>query len=148
MNYNSIDIVFSEVPHEISLAFTITGCSLKCKGCHSSYLWDKNNGTKLTIDNYKALLNKYNNYITCVLFMGGEWHHEEIIQFLNIAKQYHLKTCLYTGEENISKEIYENLTFIKTGKYFSEFGGLDKIGTNQKFIDVETGELLNYLFRD
>lgn len=37
-----------EVPKEVSLAFTISGCQLKCKGCHSSYLWNRENGKELT----------------------------------------------------------------------------------------------------
>lgn len=148
MNYNSIDIIFSEVPNEISLAFTITGCSLRCKGCHSSYLWDSNNGIELTKNNYISLLNKYNGYITCVVFMGGEWDKKELIEFFKIAASRNLKTCLYTGEESISYEIQDVLTFLKTGKYIPELGGLNKINTNQIFKNVKTGEILNHLFRD
>lgn len=147
MNYNSIDIVFNEVPNEVSLTFTITGCQLFCSGCHSSYLWDKNNGIELSENNYVSLLNKYNGYITCVLFLGGEWH-DELVHFLEIAKQYNLKTCLYTGEDRVSDDTLRNLTFIKTGRFIPALGGLDSINTNQVFMEVGTGIILNHLFRD
>lgn len=80
--------------------------------------------------------------------MGGEWHSKELINLLRIAKTFKLKTCLYTGEENISQEILGELTFVKTGKYIPELGGLNKITTNQIFMNVETKEILNHLFRD
>lgn len=30
-------LTFQDVPNEISLALSISGCQLKCKGCHSSF---------------------------------------------------------------------------------------------------------------
>jgi anaerobic ribonucleoside-triphosphate reductase activating protein len=146
MNYYSYDIVFQEVPHEVSLCFTITGCKLQCKGCHSSYLWDENNGTELTVDNFHSLINRYNGFISCVLFMGGEWEPYSLILFLNIARSYNLKTCLYTGEDNILPEIRQSLTFLKTGKYIKELGGLGTSTTNQKFILISSGEDISNVF--
>ncbi len=35
MNYLTRQIVFREIPDEISLSYLITGCSLHCEGCHS-----------------------------------------------------------------------------------------------------------------
>ncbi len=48
MNYSDIQIVMQEVPGEISISFTITGCNLRCEGCHSSYLWKEDSGQRLT----------------------------------------------------------------------------------------------------
>lgn len=148
MNYYSYDIVFQEVPGEISLCFTITGCKLQCNNCHSSYLWDSKNGTELTIINYLELLNKYNGYISCILFMGGEWEPEELIKFLKIAEENNLKTCLYTGEDYISDDIKKHLTFLKTGKYTKEFGGLDNKNTNQKFMIVSSDTDITHVFNN
>ena len=39
LNYTTEQITFQEVPNEISLSFLITGCPLKCKGCHSADSW-------------------------------------------------------------------------------------------------------------
>ena len=33
-------VTFSEIPDEITLCFNISNCPIKCKDCHSKYLWD------------------------------------------------------------------------------------------------------------
>ena len=146
MYYYDFQVVLQEVPGEISLCFSISGCNLHCEGCHSPFLWKEGNGNLLTENVYTSLLNKYKNLATCVLFMGGEWHEEELINMLQIAKKQDLKTCLYTGEDFISEAIKTELTFLKTGKWEQKLGGLEKNNTNQKFINVKTNQKLNYLF--
>ncbi|WP_152285994.1 anaerobic ribonucleoside-triphosphate reductase activating protein [Flavicella marina] len=146
MYYYDFQIVLQEVPGEISLCFSICGCKLQCRGCHSSHLWKESNGKILLINHYLDLLNSYKDYASCVLFMGGEWHEKELIELLKIAKFKNYKTCLYTGEERISTEITNELTFLKTGKWRPELGGLDSENTNQKFIAVKEKKNLNYLF--
>ncbi|NVK51883.1 MAG: anaerobic ribonucleoside-triphosphate reductase activating protein [Flavobacteriaceae bacterium] len=146
MNYYQFDITFQEVPGEISLCFSITGCKLQCKGCHSTYLWNANNGKPLLKKNYLELLKQYKGYASCVLFMGGEWHKEKLIEYLSLAKQNNFKTCLYTGEETVPKAILNELTWIKTGKWITAKGGLDNPDTNQKFIYLRTNTIHNHLF--
>ena len=146
MYYYDFQVVLQEVPGEISLCFSICGCQLRCKGCHSSHLWKENNGKILRIHNYLETLNTYSGYATCVLFMGGEWHSKELIEMLKIAKHKNYKTCLYTGETYVSKEISEELTFLKTGKWKQELGGLESQTTNQVFKDIRKNKNLNYLF--
>ena len=41
----------------------------------------------------------------------------------------------------------QHLDFLKTGKWQAQLGGLDNPNSNQTFINVNTGEQLNYLFR-
>ena len=146
MYYYDFQVVFQEVPGEISLCFYISGCDLRCEGCHSPFLWKEGNGSILTIDTYKSILNQYKNLATCVLFMGGEWHQNELISMLQLAKKQHYKTCLYTGENSVSENIKTHLTFLKTGKWQQEVGGLESSITNQLFIKVPTNQKLNYLF--
>jgi anaerobic ribonucleoside-triphosphate reductase activating protein len=78
MNYHQFEIALQEVPGEISLCFSITGCEIKCKGCHSPFLCKKENGSLLTIKKFKKYLNQYQGFATCILFMGGEWHEEKL----------------------------------------------------------------------
>jgi anaerobic ribonucleoside-triphosphate reductase activating protein len=146
MNYYDLQVVLQEVPGEISLCFSITGCRLKCDGCHSSYLWKNENGTPLTDEIYIDLLKKYKGLASCVLFMGGEWHPDKLAKFLQIANGHDFKTCLYTGEENVPKTILKELTWIKTGRWMPKLGGLESITTNQRFIEVKTNRTLNHLF--
>ncbi len=146
MNYYDLQVVLQEVPGEISLCFSITGCPLQCEGCHSSFLWKKKNGAPLTKELYSSLLDQYQGLASCVLFMGGEWHHDKLTDMLQIANQKKFKTCLYTGEENVSNDHLEHLTWIKTGKWIPALGGLESKSTNQKFIDVRSNKKLNHLF--
>ena len=146
MFFYDFQIALQEVPGEISLCFSIAGCKIHCEGCHSPFLWKEENGKLLTQKNYDKLLSQYQNYASCVLFMGGEWHEEELLQFLKLAKEKKFKTCLYTGEETVSKELLSELTFIKTGRWLQERGGLNANTTNQKFIEVSTNKILNHQF--
>lgn len=146
MNYTDIEIVFQEVPGEISICFTITGCKLQCKGCHSPHLWKEENGKELTINKYLEILDKYKGFASCVLFMGGEWFSHDLIKYLKIAKKMGFKTCLYTGEAKVEQKLLSELTWIKTEPWIQNLGGLDSKFTNQKFIDIKTNKILNQLF--
>lgn len=146
MFFYDFQIALQEVPGEISLCFSIAGCKIHCEGCHSPFLWKEENGKLLTKKHYDNLLNQYQNFASCVLFMGGEWHEDELIQLLKSAKEKDFKTCLYTGEETVSKELLSELTFIKTGKWLKEKGGLDMPTTNQKFKEVASNKILNHQF--
>ena len=146
MYYYNFQVVLQEVPGEISLCFSISGCNKHCDGCHSPFLWKEGNGSVLTKEVYTSILNQYKNLATCVLFMGGEWHQKELIEMLQLAKIKKLKTCLYTGENAVSEEIIDHLTWLKTGMWKQELGGLESRLTNQLFINVTTNKKLNYLF--
>jgi len=139
-------IVFQEVPGEISLCFSITGCKIGCSGCHSTELWNKNNGHALTRECFEQYLARYNGLISCVLFFGGEWQADQLAEKLQIARQRGLKTCLYSGQAHVDIGISQHLTFLKTGKWDPEKGGLDNPASNQAFWDLSTGKKLNHLF--
>jgi len=146
MYYSSIQITLQEVPGEISICFSICGCNIHCIGCHSPILWKEKNGQKLTSNIFKNTLEKYKNSASCVLFMGGEWHKKELINYLNYAQKEGYKTCLYSGEKNIEVDITKHLNWLKTGKWIAELGGLDSPTTNQKFIELKSNKTLNHLF--
>jgi anaerobic ribonucleoside-triphosphate reductase activating protein len=134
------------VPDEVSLAFTISGCPLRCEGCHSHDTWDASQGDELTMARFSGYLKLYEDMITCVVFFGGEWNAVELIKLLEYAKSAGLKTCLYSGMSKIPQRITNNLTYLKTGCWQPQLGGLDSNKTNQRFIQVATNQLLNYKF--
>lgn len=148
MEFNCLtpSVVFQEVPNEISLCFSITGCKIGCKGCHSTELWNEKHGSALTNKSFIAWLKKYQSLISCVVFFGGEWQPRALIEKLLIAKNFGLKTCLYSGEEHIDISISQHLYFLKTGAWNAVLGGLESTTTNQVFRNVITGEKLNHLF--
>ncbi len=146
LNLVEYDIVFQEVPTEVSLALTIAGCPVKCRGCHRADTWNPNLGNPLTEAVLQQLLQQYQGLISCVLFMGGEWQPKALLTALKQVNQAELKTALYTGLEQIDPKIQAQLTYLKTGPWIRELGGLDQPTTNQKFINCHTGETLNHLF--
>lgn len=146
MNIYKYDIVFQEVPNHISLAFYVCGCALKCPGCHSTELWAENNGYPLSADLFSQLLSEYKDRISCVLFLGGEWRQDDLVQLLKIAQAQQLATALYTGELSVPTELTDNLDFLKTGPWRRELGGLDSPTTNQVFYDLKNKLVLNHLF--
>jgi anaerobic ribonucleoside-triphosphate reductase activating protein len=143
LRYKDTNIVLQEIPGEITLVFTITGCSLNCKGCHSPYLWKKGTGNELSDDFIIELINKYKGIISCVLFMGGEWE-SDLVNKIKLCNDYGLKTALYTGlnldeVESSNKELLSVLSYIKVGRWIEELGGLSSITTNQRLINLKTG---------
>lgn len=144
LKYANTQVVFTEVPNEISLAINITGCTIHCKGCHSQWLWS-NKGKELTKDELHNLIKK-NKGITTVLFMGGD---NFIGQLAELAKdiKYHypnLKIAWYSGRSDLNdsgnsriKELMTYLDYVKIGPYVKQLGGLDSPSTNQKFYRID-----------
>ncbi len=146
MHCYEFNVVLQEVPGEISLCFSISGCPLQCPGCHSPFLWKKQTGDKFTLEAFKEFLYQYYGFASCVLFMGGEWHRDELIMMLKCAQHMGFKTCLYTGETDVEPGILRHLTYVKTGPWKEELGGLSSQKTNQIFREVKTNKILNHLF--
>lgn len=150
LKYKGASIVLQEVPDEISLAFNISGCPVKCRGCHSKYLWEYNG--ELLKQDIEKWLNKYQEYITCVCFMGGNQNLAELKDLCVLCHKRGLKTCLYTGytlDEKLKVFAYEYLNYLKVGEYRDECGGLDKKPTNQKMYKLCDNKLIDitYMFQ-
>ncbi len=148
LTFTTEQIVWQEVPNEVSLAFLIAGCPLGCKGCHSTDSWKSGQGTPLTLDYLSQRLDKYNGLLTCVLFMGGEWQTDTLHSLLQLVQARGLRTCLYTGleKDEVPEKLLPYLTYLKTGRWIAELGGLDSPRTNQCFIDLRDGRVLNHYF--
>lgn len=142
MNFLSRQLVFREIPDEISLSYLITGCPLKCPNCHSADSWNSSSGQRLSEWVLLEDIKKYRSAISCVLFMGGEWNEVELVNLLKLALSQSLKTALYTGANDVSVNIKSNLNYLKTGPYIESLGGLSSSKTNQKLINVHTNEII------
>lgn len=135
LKYVGYSIVFQEVPDEVTLAINISGCPHKCVGCHSKYLWEYK-GSYIS-DDLNILIDRYNDLITCVCFMGGDQNQEELIDLLSYIKKHKLKTALYTGYDSIDSldvRMLEALDYCKIGHYDFSRGGLDSPNTNQRML--------------
>ena len=143
--FSDNQITTQDVLDEIALAISMSGCPLHCKGCHSSFTWDPRFGEELTNDKLEQLIKK-NKYISCVLFYGGEWQMNRLMELIGIVKNNSLKVCLYTGlmlEEIVKTkmELLSVLDYIKVGRWIKEKGGLNKKTTNQRFYKVVNNEI-------
>ena len=78
-----------------------------------------------------------------MLFYGGEWQLERLLELIKIAKEYNLKVCLYTGLEleKVDKKLIDVLDYLKVGPYIEKLGGLNKKTTNQKMYKIDNGKL-------
>ena len=135
--YSHPQQTFQEVPGEIILALSISGCNLRCRGCHSQETFDPNFGTELTTYEIDRLLKKF-RHTSCVLFYGGEWDTHCLISIANFIKSKGLKVCLYSGR-NLSffnEELLNQLDFIKVGAYVEKWGNLTNPKTNQRFYKI------------
>lgn len=146
LHYSQEDIVWQEVPGETSLVYTLTGCPVGCKGCHSVNTWPVGSGTPLLPEYFSARLTQYQGLISCVLFLGGEWQPSALLTLLRLSKAQGLKNCLYTGLEKVPHELRQELDYLKTGPWIAARGGLDNPDTNQQFTHLASGDVLNHRF--
>lgn len=129
--------VFREIPGEISLGISISGCQIHCKGCHSRELWE-DAGNVLDINTIDTLLSAHKG-ITCLLLMGGEHDIDSLIELFQYAHS-RVKTAWYCGLDMIpksKKKILNYLDYYKIGHYDQELGGLDSPTTNQRLYKYE-----------
>ncbi len=152
LRVSSYDIVFQEVPGEITLALNLTNCPNRCPGCHSPHLWP-DSGEVLDEASLTHLLRTYGAAITCVCFMGGDASPQEVARlaaFIHQHPDYHLKTAWYSGKPALPEGCSLHLfNYIKLGPYLPALGGLDSPTTNQRFYRIECGEMTDFthLFR-
>ena len=145
--FNDYYIAFQEVPNEVSLVFTISGCPHMCEGCHSPELREYKG--KILKKEVEHLLYTYQDFVTCVCFMGGDQETEQLVEICrDIHNKYNKKTCLYSGDDKIRPSLLDVLDFVKTGEYKQELGGLDSKETNQKFFQKINDRFIDktYLF--
>ncbi len=142
----SYDIVFQEVPGEVTLALNFSACPNHCPGCHSPHLQE--DVGELFDDNLLAgLLDRYGTAATCVCFMGGDADPAEVARLAAVvrgASAGRLKTGWYSGRAALPSGFpLGAFNFIKLGPYVEARGGLDCEGTNQRFYRVDGGALVD-----
>lgn len=138
LKYYNYDIVFQEIPDEVTLAVNITHCPHRCVGCHSPHL-RHNIGNVLDAPTLDKLLSKYGQQITCVCFMGGDRQPKDVaILAKHLRQNTKLKVAWYSGNDIIPR--YANLfDYIKIGGYRAELGGLNSRTTNQRLYRYTNG---------
>ena len=142
MKFVGYDIVFQEIPNEVTLAVNISNCPNRCIGCHSPHL-QEDTGEELTESVLSVLLEKYGNAVTCVCFMGGDGSPDEVLRLAKFAKQFHKKTAWYSGKSELYDNALPCFDYIKLGEYIEALGGLNTPTTNQKFYKIENETIID-----
>lgn len=144
LRYLNFDIVFQEVPDEITLAINLSNCPFRCKGCHSPYL-QEDKGEELTEEALEKMIEKYGSSLTCIGFMGGDADPEEVERlsvWVKKRSEGRLKTAWYSGRTNLPEKCSpSDFDFIKLGPYVENLGGLDSPTGNQRFYKITSGEM-------
>lgn len=141
LKYVDAEVVFAEIPDEITLAINISNCPCHCEGCHSSYLAE-DIGEPLDLQHLTDLIDK-NKGITCVCIMGGDANPSEVDDIAQDIKEYYpeLKVGWYSGRQELSKEIdLYNFDYVKLGPYIKDKGPLNCKTTNQVLLEIEVAQ--------
>ena len=141
MKYVDVTEVFAEIPDEITLAISISGCPIHCPGCHSQYLW-ADVGEPLTIEALSEMLKSHIG-ITCLCLMGGDQDPAEINGLARwIKENSKVRTAWYSGRSELPSEIeVTHFDYLKIGPYDAKCGPLNIKTTNQRLYRVEQGRL-------
>ncbi len=150
MKYLDKQVVFREVPGEISLALSISNCRFRCDECHSPELRD-NVGDKLDL---KAITSSIAG-CTCVLFLGTGNGSENDLRTLNniagVVRKMGIKTALYMGENEIPQQISDHMDswdYVKVGHYDKKRGPLTSKTTNQRMYSVTSKVLYHHKMKE
>lgn len=149
LRYHSYNIVFQEVPDELTLAINLSNCPNGCKGCHSPYL-QTDTGNELTVEVMDALLVNYGEAISCLCFMGGDADPVGVEQLAVYVKYSYptLKIAWYSGKQSFPDDLsIANFDYLKLGPYIEKLGGLNKPTTNQRFYKIENGQSIDCTYR-
>lgn len=140
LKYTDYDIVFREIPEEVTLAINLSNCPNRCEGCHSAHLQD-NIGDELHEEVIDSLIERYGSSVTCVCFMGGDSEPSEVERLAKlIHKKHKLKTAWYSGRESFPNDI-TSLDFIKLGAYVKSRGDLRSKTTNQRLYAIKNNRI-------
>ena len=144
----SYDIVFQEIPGEVTLALNLSCCPNRCPGCHSPHL-QQETGELLDEELLLGLLRSYASAVTCVCFMGGDADPLQIQKLSSaIHATYRLKTAWYSGRAELPSGFRTaDFDFIKLGPYIEALGGLDSETTNQRLYKIENDRMIDITYK-
>ena len=142
LKYYNYDIVFQEIPDEVTLAVNITHCPHRCVGCHSPHLRE-DIGQELDTKTLDRLLTKYGRQITCVCFMGGDGDPQDVEKLARHLHQHtQLKVAWYSGNAALPANA-TLFDYVKIGGYRADLGGLRTRTTNQRLYHNHNGKTVD-----
>lgn len=139
LKFCDYDIVFAEVPDEVSLAISLSRCPMHCDGCHSPQLWD-DVGEALTETRLQQLVDRFRRDITCLCFMGGDADLDELADRAAFVRRRYpeLKLAWYSGRPKLPQwPTPLPWNYVKLGPYIAARGPLTHRTTNQRFFRID-----------
>ena len=147
LKFTDYDIVFQEIPDEVTLAINLSLCPNRCAGCHSPQLW-QDIGWELTEEAIDKMLERYGSAITCVSLMGGDNDTKRVEELALYIRSKGKHTAWYSGKQSLPEHFHtQNFDYIKLGPYIARLGGLDKPTTNQRLYRLTDNKLTDITSR-
>ena len=142
LKYYNNDIVFQEIPDEVTLAVNLTGCPCHCPGCHSPQLWE-DIGDELDEAVLQKMYEEYAGEVTCIALMGGDADPAAVERLCAFVKrEMGLRSAWWSGRPDLPEGIdLSAFDYVKTGPYVAALGGLKSRNTNQRLYRVVDGAL-------
>ena len=143
LKYIATDIVFQELPDEVTLAVNLSGCPCRCPGCHSKHLWG-DGGQPLTEEAVECMIERQHGEVTCLSLMGGDAQPQEVNRIAAWLRSRYprLHIAWWSGRTLLSPQVsLRNFDYIKLGPYLSHLGPLKNQHTNQRLYRVVQGAL-------
>ncbi len=108
---------FIDVPDRIAVAIYFSGCSIRCKGCQNSILWERNDDTLTSMDEVLSRI-KSNLLADSIVFLGGE-PTDQVEFLIELCKRVPHYKALYTGREieDLPQGLLDNLDMIVCGPF-------------------------------
>ena len=138
LRYHNFDVVFAEIPGEVTLALNLTGCPNRCPGCHSPHLQGEG-GRPLDERELLALIDCYGRSVTCLCFMGGDAAPDEVARLAAVVRRAApaLRTGWYSGRPELPEGIRPGLfDYVKLGPWVEALGPLTAPTTNQRLYRI------------
>lgn len=139
----STGITLNEVPDHIAFYAEMGECTQHCKGCHSPHLWEPLESKMKLEDLYQLASDAIDKKANAIVLMGGTTNgvSTNVLIFIINALSEIAPVCLYSGSDdkalNEMIAYHSNLTWIKTGSFREDLGGLSSPKTNQHFYKKE-----------
>ena len=143
MKYLSTAVDFIDIPGEVCLAFNLTHCSNSCVNCHFPEM-RKDIGIEVTAVEIRRLIGLFPK-CTCILFLGGDRNHGEILSFCEVIRKEFpsLKLAVFSRLREIDISLLPFLNYYKIGYCENELGPTKKDERNQRLFKIENGWLFD-----
>lgn len=138
----NVSVSLNEIPDHLAVTIELGNCKMGCSGCHSP--WCSEPIARDLWPDLEHIMYQVNKQVkqgaNAIVLMGGTCNGvsiDDLVEAINVLSCY-APVGLYSGLDDncvIHKILKENakLTWLKTGQYQEERGGLDNQNTNQKF---------------